>query len=453
MDTPNAPTPEAHDSEAVPPEASDLEAPDPEAPDPEPLSLETLAVPVPAGSPMEPSARILVGVSGGIAAYKVCQLVSQLVQVGMEVRVVMTDAAQQFVAPLTFATLSRHGAYTDQDFWQASHSRPLHIELGEWADLIVLAPLTAHTLGKLAHGLADNLLTNILLASTAPVILAPAMNTDMWEQASVQRNWKMLLDDRRYRAAPPESGLLACDRVGAGRMAEPETLLVQVRSLLLRRDLDLLGKQILVSAGSTREFLDPVRYLGNPSSGKMGAAIAQAASYRGAQVTLVHGPMQPADLQTLGGVRLIPILTAGEMRAALLQEIAAADWTFMAAAVADLKPKDYFEAKVPKANLPKKLALTEVPDIIANLSNRRQRHQRLIGFAAQTGEYEALAKEKMQNKDLDAIVANPVDLAQGGFGSDLNQGVWLDRWGRREVIPLCSKLEMAHRILDAARRF
>jgi phosphopantothenoylcysteine decarboxylase / phosphopantothenate---cysteine ligase len=396
--------------------------------------------------------RVLVAVGGGIAAYKVCQLVSSLVQAGMQVRVMLTNSAQAFVTPLSFSTLSRSPAYTDQDFWQGDRGRPLHIELGEWAELIILAPLTANTLGKLAHGLADNLVTNTILASTCPVIAAPAMNTDMWEQKAVQRNWHTLLEDDRYYAANPGSGLLACDRVGPGRMAEPETLLLQIQSLLMRSQRDLIGKHILVSAGSTQEFLDPVRYIGNPSTGKMGAAIAQAAFYRGASVTMVHGPMAQTDLQFLSGVRLIEATTAITMRNAMQQEMAAVDWIFMAAAVADLKPKDYRDRKIPKNDLPKRLALVEVPDIVAGLSNHKQRHQRLVGFAAQTGDFETPAKEKMERKELDAIVANPIDLPEGGFGSDVNQGVWLDRWGRREEIPLCSKLEMAHRILDAARR-
>jgi phosphopantothenoylcysteine decarboxylase / phosphopantothenate---cysteine ligase len=397
--------------------------------------------------------RVLVLVGGGIAAYKVCQLVSSLVQDGMVVRVALTESAAQFVSPLSFATLSRSPSYTDRDFWQPCHGKPLHIELGEWAELIVMAPLTANTLAKMAQGLADNLVTNTILASTCPVLLAPAMNTDMWQQKSVQRNWQLLLEDDRYHAAPPESGLLACDRVGAGRMAEPMALLSQVRSLLLRPQRDLLDKHILVSAGSTREFLDPVRYLGNPSSGKMGALLAQAARDRGAEVTLVHGPMAAEILGLLSGIRLVEATTAAAMRLAMQEGMASADWIFMAAAVADLKPKDYRDHKVPKSELPKRLALVEVPDIIAGLSNHRQRHQRLIGFAAQTGDYESLAREKMERKELDAIVGNPIDLAEGGFGSDVNRGIWLDRWGRREEIPLCSKLEMAHCILDAARRF
>ncbi len=397
--------------------------------------------------------RVLVLVGGGIAAYKVCQLVSSLVQDGMVVRVALTESAAQFVSPLSFATLSRSPAYIDRDFWQPCHGKPLHIELGEWAELIVMAPLTANTLAKMAQGLADNLVTNTILASACPVLLAPAMNTDMWQQKSVQRNWQLLLEDDRYHAAPPESGLLACDRVGAGRMAEPAALLSQVRSLLLHPQRDLLDKHILVSAGSTREFLDPVRYLGNPSSGKMGALLAQAARDRGAEVTLVHGPIAMEILGLLSGIRLVEATTAAAMRLAMQEGMAAADWIFMAAAVADLKPKDYRDHKVPKGELPKRLALVEVPDIIAGLSNHRQRHQRLIGFAAQTGDYESLAREKMERKELDAIVANPIDLAEGGFGSDLNRGIWLDRWGRREEIPLCSKLEMAHCILDAARRF
>ncbi|MCY7278810.1 MAG: bifunctional phosphopantothenoylcysteine decarboxylase/phosphopantothenate--cysteine ligase CoaBC, partial [Phormidesmis sp. CAN_BIN44] len=229
--------------------------------------------------------RILIGVGGGIAAYKVCAVVSTLAKAGAEVQVILTDSAKAFVTPLTFATLSRHSAHTDDSFWQPTHDRPLHIALGEWAEVFVVAPLTANTLAKLTYGMADNLLTNTVLASTCPVLLAPAMNTDMWQQQSVQRNWRQIQTDFRYHVANPGKGILACDRVGTGRMAEPEELLPHIYSLLhTQGKRDLTGKRVLISAGGTREFLDRVRFIGNPSTGKMGVALAQAALHRGAIV-------------------------------------------------------------------------------------------------------------------------------------------------------------------------
>jgi phosphopantothenoylcysteine decarboxylase / phosphopantothenate---cysteine ligase len=392
--------------------------------------------------------KILVGVGGGIAAYKVCTVVSALAQAGAEVRVMLTKSAEAFVTPLTFATLSRSAAYTDAQFWNPNQGRPLHIELGEWAELILLAPLTANTLGKLAQGQADNLLTNTLLASTCPVLLAPAMNTDMWEQQAVQRNWRQLLADRRYHGAQPGAGRLACDRVGTGRMAEPEALLLQLQSLLYARSKqDLAGKQILINAGGTREYLDPVRFMGNPSTGKMGLAIAQAALYRGAAVTLVHAPLATPGV-ALAGMRAVPVTTAQEMQREMEQAQPQADWIILCAAVADVKPASYSDHKLPKQDLPQQLALEPVPDIAAALVARKRPGQKLIGFAAQTGDFVTPALEKLQRKGLDAIAANPIDLPDSGFGSDLNQAVFLDRQGRQRHVPPCSKLELAHRLLD-----
>ncbi|NEO25580.1 MAG: bifunctional phosphopantothenoylcysteine decarboxylase/phosphopantothenate--cysteine ligase CoaBC, partial [Kamptonema sp. SIO4C4] len=315
---------------------------------------------------MSERSRVLIAIGGGIAAYKVCEVVSTLFKAGVEVRGILTEQAQQFITPLTIATLSRHPAYTDQDFWQPSHTRPLHIELGEWADLIVLAPLTANTLGKLAHGLADNLLTNTILASACPVLLAPAMNTEMWEQVSVQRNWRQLLQDQRYHSLEPEAGLLACDRVGKGRMAEPSDIITAVHSLLFTQGKrDLQGKHLLISAGGTREHLDPVRFIGNPSSGKMGVALAQAAVHRGATVTLVHAPLTtplPKNCRT------VPVTTAAQMQAAMLDSCTDADWIVMAAAVADVKPAHTAPEKLPKQDLPSHLPLEPIPDIIAQLA-------------------------------------------------------------------------------------
>ena len=392
------------------------------------------------------SKKVLIAVGGGIAAYKVCELVSKLFQSGVELRVILTKSAQEFITPLTLATLSRHQAYTDADFWQPIYSRPLHIKLGEWADLIVIAPLTANTLAKLNYGMADNLLTNTVLASTCPVLLAPAMNTDMWEQSTVQKNWHELLTNNRFYGMETGSGLLACDRIGAGRMAEAAEIFIYIQSLLYTQGKrDLVGKEVLISAGGTREYLDPVRFIGNPSTGKMGLALAQAALHRGAKVILVHCP---ASWEVPLGVEAIPVITSEEMQGVMLKHLSSADIIIMSAAVADVKPRDYSSEKLPKRSLPENLPLIPVPDIVAEIGNRKQPHQYLIGFAAQTGDIVKPAREKLQRKKLDAIVANPIDQVDSGFGSDNNQAVFLDKEGRALEIPTCSKLEMAHYLFD-----
>jgi phosphopantothenoylcysteine decarboxylase / phosphopantothenate---cysteine ligase len=391
--------------------------------------------------------RVLIGIGGGIAAYKVCEIISSLFKAGIEVKVILTAGAEKFITPLTISTLSRHPAYTDKDFWQPIHHRPLHIELGEWADLILIAPLTANTLAKLAYGLADNLLTNTVLASTCPVLLAPAMNTEMWEQISVQRNWQLLCQDPRYHAAGPAAGLLACDRVGMGRMSEPEAILPYIHSLLhTQGKLDLVGTRVLISTGGTREFFDPVRFIGNPSTGKMGLALAQAAVHRGAIVTLVHSTLP--DISIDRRINKIAVVNSEEMHTQMLTRFADADLVIMSAAVADVKPANYSSQKLPKKLLPTELKLAPVADIIAGLGRLKQPHQTLIGFAAQTGDIITPALEKLDRKQLDAIVTNPVDLPDSGFGSDRNQAVILKKDGQRLDILPCSKLEMAHQILD-----
>ncbi len=398
--------------------------------------------------------RILIGIGGGIAAYKICEVISQVFQAGAEIRVILTQSAEEFITPLTVATLSRHRAYTDVDFWQPTHIRPLHIELGEWAESFLIAPLTANTLGKLTYGLADNLLSNTVLASRCPILLAPAMNTDMWEQVSVQRNWRQLLEDNRYHSVGPDAGLLACDRVGAGRMAEPADIILALQSLLYtngKRDLE--GKKVLISAGGTREHLDPVRFIGNPATGKMGLALAEAAVHRGATVTLVHAPLARERLAALANFHRVPVVSAAQMRQAMLNHYSEADWTIMSAAVADVKPAFYAAEKLPKQALPDTLPLKCVPDILAELAALKQSHQCLIGFAAQTGEIIQPALEKLQRKNLDIIVANPIDQKDAGFGSDNNQAIFLDAQGRRKAIASCSKLQLAHHLFDFIQAF
>jgi phosphopantothenoylcysteine decarboxylase / phosphopantothenate---cysteine ligase len=400
------------------------------------------------------NAKILIGIGGGIAAYKVCEVISQLFQAGMQVRVILTETAQEFITPLTVATLSRYSAYTDKDFWQPIHQRPLHIELGEWADIFLIAPMTANTLGKLAHGLGDNLLTNTVLASRCSILLAPAMNTEMWEQTAVRRNWQLLLEDKRYHSVGPDAGLLACDRVGSGRMAEPAIIKTTLQSLLhTGGKRDLADKKILISTGSTREYLDSVRFIGNPATGKMGIAIALAAAHRGASVTLVCGAIDPQLLPNYPQISPISAPNAALMQRAIEENYLDADWIIMAAAVADVKPAHYVEGKQAKQDLPSSLELAPVNDILAELGKRKQPHQLLVGFAAQTGDIITPAINKLQRKNLDAIVANPVDLPHAGFASDTNQATIIDRRGRQKEISSRTKLELAHILLDFLENF
>lgn len=391
--------------------------------------------------------HVLIGISGGIAAYKVCEVVSSLAKRGIEVRVILTRSASEFVTPLTFATLSRHPAYTDADFWQPTNGRPLHIDLAEWADIFLLAPVTANTLAKLAYGMADNLLTNTVLASSCPILLAPAMNTTMWLQPTVQENWRKILQNPRYTAIAPTDGILACDAVGTGRMSEPEMILEYLESFLFTKGKqDLKGKKILVNAGGTREFIDPVRFIGNPSTGKQGIAIAQAALHRGATVTLIT-----ASNSSVVGLDERAVSTAKEMHKAMLEEFPSADITIAAAAIGDVRSKLQSDRKLPKSELPLNLELEYIPDIVADLATRKGANQMLVGFAAQTGteqEILAAAKDKLKRKNLDAIAANAVNSSQTGFGTDTNQATFI---GKNENIlstPLCSKLELAHRLFD-----
>ncbi len=413
--------------------------------------------------------KILIGITGGIAAYKICEVTSTLAKAaGVEVRVLMTEQAQRFVSSLTFAALSRYPAYTDADFWSAQHGRPLHIELGDWADVFLIAPLSANTLGKLAHGLADNLLTNTVLASTCPVLLAPAMNTDMWQQQSVQRNWQQLYKGNtnlssRFHQVGPDAGRLACDRIGTGRMAEPTEIIAHLYSLLhTQGQRDLHGKHLLISAGSTHEFIDSVRFISNPATGRMGIALAHAAVHRGATVTLIHGPLTAAVSATIpADVERVAITTAADMEAAMLAHLPAASWVIMAAAVADVRPNQTAPDKLPKKDLPSELSLAVVPDIVAQLSARKSQNQLIIGFAAQTGDILTPALEKLHRKQLDAIVANPIDKPNSGFGSLNNEAIILLARSAANAyqsdyqpikIPNSSKLNLAHRLYDCLLR-
>ncbi|MFZ9738365.1 MAG: bifunctional phosphopantothenoylcysteine decarboxylase/phosphopantothenate--cysteine ligase CoaBC [Prochlorotrichaceae cyanobacterium] len=401
--------------------------------------------------------QILLGIGGGIAAYKLAEVASTLAKNGAQVRAILTEQAERFITPLTLGTLCRHPTYGDADFWhpaplsptETQPQHPLHIALGAWAEVILLAPLTANTLAKLTYGLADNLLTNTILASTCPVVLAPAMNTDMWLQQTVQRNWQEICQNDRYHGIAPDSGLLACDRVGIGRMADPQVLLSYGESLLYTQGKrDLQGQHILVTAGATREYLDPVRFLSNPATGRMGIALAEAAIHRGAAgVTLIQSGLLETTCFS-PGIQSVAVKTAAEMQQALETHFPQHQILLMAAAVGDVQPQSYSGEKLPKVNIPNPLPLRPVPDLLATLSALKQPHQRMIGFAAQTGDIATPAWDKLQRKGLDGIVANPVDQPYSGFGSAYNQGILIDAQGQQCHILPCTKLALAHRIYD-----
>ena len=408
-----------------------------------------------AAAPVDPLAgrRILVGISGSIAAVKLPLVVSALAQRGAEVRCVLTPSAERLVSAVALASLSRHRCYVDADQWSAAAARPLHVELAEWADLVLLAPLSATTLGRWCHGLGDTLLASLLLACEAPVLVAAAMNTAMWASPGVARNWRDLQAMERVLPLGPAEGLLACDRQGAGRMAEPAALLLALESLACwgwRRDWQ--GLRLLVSAGPTREWLDPARCISNPSTGRMGVLLAQAARLRGADVQLVHGPLQvePAWLE---GLACHPIDTGAELQQALRQLQPRADAIAMAAAVADHRPAQPFEHKPDKAALTEALSRgwQAVPDLLVELVQSRPAGQRILGFAAHSGDVLPQAQAKFARKGCDLLFANPIDLPGAGFGSPCNEG-WLLGPGEAVVrLEPMGKLALAHRLLSALR--
>ncbi len=410
-----------------------------------------------ADGPIPPAAdplagrRILVAITGSIAAVKLPLVVSALAQRGAVVRCVLTPSAERLVSPLALASLSRQPVHLEADQWSHRAPRPLHIELAEWAELILLAPLSATSLGRWVHGLGDTLLASVLLASEAPVLAAAAMNTAMWGAPAVGANWQALQGFDRVLPLGPQAGLLACDRHGEGRMAEPEALLLALESLAVwgwRRD--WCGRRLLVTAGPTREHLDPARCLTNPSTGRMGVLLAQAARLRGAQVDLIHGPLavEPAWLD---GLVCHPVDSAAQMEQRLRQLQPGADAIAMAAAVADHRPAQPLAEKLDKGSLAAALAQgwQEVPDLLIELVARRPAGQRLLGFAAQSGDVLSQAREKHRRKGCDLLFANPIDRTGAGFGSAFNQGWLLGPDGREEAIELATKLAVAHRLVSA----
>jgi phosphopantothenoylcysteine decarboxylase/phosphopantothenate--cysteine ligase len=388
---------------------------------------------------------IVVGVSGGIAAYKAADLVSRLVQAEARVRVVMTAHATQFVGPVTFQALSGEPVLTETFAAPEAYGMG-HLSLAATAEALVLAPATANLLAKAAAGIADDLLSTTLLSVTCPILWAPAMNQAMWRHPATRRSVETLAAFGHHFVGPG-AGWLACRQSGEGRLAEVSEIVAELRRLLWR-DRDLAGRRVLVSAGPTREHLDPVRFLSNPSSGRQGYAIAEAARLRGAEVTLVAGP---THLLPPVGVELVPVVSAAEMAQAVLSRCAGADLVIAAAAVGDYAPVQTADRKLPKGEgLTLNLAPTE--DIIAAVAARRRPGQVLVGFAAQTHDTLERAAAKLAAKGLDLIVANDVSEAGAGFGGEGNHVWMLDAGGGVEEVGPAGKDEIAHVVLGRAVR-
>ena len=389
--------------------------------------------------------KVVVGVSGGIAAYKAADLTSRLVKAGAQVDVVMTQAAAEFVRPLTFQALTHRPVALEMfSLWQETEIG--HVSLGKRADLMVIAPATASTLAKLAHGLADNMLTTTALACRGPILLAPAMESGMWGNPATVANMEVL-GRRGYFSVGPDSGRLASGAEGVGRMSEPDAILDAARWVLGRNG-PLAGKKVVVTAGGTREAIDPVRFVGNHSSGKMGFALAYAARDRGAEVTLVHGP---AARTAPHGVRAVAVESAEQMQAAVLDAAVDAAAIIMAAAVADYRPKAAAEHKIKKTQGEMALELVRTPDILAAVTTRRAQSgspRVVIGFAAETCNVLENAREKLTRKGLDLIVANDVLAADSGFGVDTNRVILIDAGGGAASLPLMSKQAVAEAVLD-----
>jgi len=381
--------------------------------------------------------RIVLGVTGGIAAYKAVLLCRLLVDSGAHVIPVMTESAQKFVGRATFDALAsepvRTSIFDDVD--------PIpHTTLGQTADLIVVAPATARCIGSYASGISDDLLTAVLVATRAPVVVCPAMHTEMWEHPAVQENLKTLVD-RGVIVVPAEEGRLAGGDAGAGRLAAPETIFEAIKGVLT--DGDLQGRRVIVTAGGTREAIDPVRYVGNRSTGKQGYAVAEAALARGADVTLIS----TVTMETSAGIEVVAVESARQMHEAVLQR-AEADVIVMAAAVADFRPIDISDSKIKKNQGPPEVLLEETADILTDLGSVKRPGQVIVGFAAETDELIAHAKQKLERKKIDVIVANDVSAPDVGFAHDTNEVTILEADGCERHVSLRSKRQIADEVLN-----
>ena len=384
---------------------------------------------------------VVLGVTGGIAAYKACEIVSRLKKLHANVRVVLTEHACRFVQPLTFETLSGNQVAVSA----FEHSFEIeHISLAKAADLLLIAPATANIIGKMAHGIADDLLSTTAMAVTCPILIAPAMNCAMYRSAALQENLAAL-KGRGVLTVGPESGHLACGDEDIGRMSEPETIVARVCELLRGQD-DLAGKHVLVTAGPTREMVDPVRFLSNRSSGKMGYAIAEAAARRGARVTLVSGPVA---LERPQGVETVLMTSTLDLYREVTERAKAADLVIQAAAPADFRPLETARHKIKKTGEGMTLQLTPNPDVAAQLGRDKHDGQVLVAFAAETDDLIANARKKLDKKNADMVVANDVTQPGVGFAGDTNRVTLVTRSDAREL-PLMSKRDVADAILDRA---
>ena len=386
--------------------------------------------------------EIVLGVTGGIAAYKSAEIVSRLRHSGANVHVIMTRNATEFIAPLTFQTLSANQVVTDTfeapEYWNVEH-----VALAKLADIFVVAPATANILAKMASGIADDMLSTTLLATKAQILVAPAMNTGMWTAPATQNNVKVL-KERGVRMIGPESGMLACGDEGAGRMSEPEMIVEEICRILSWKQ-DYAGKKVLITAGATRERLDPVRFITNDSSGKMEFAIAEAARDRGAEVTVIRGSV---TAEIPAGIHMIRIESARELYDAMMQKAPEQDVIIQAAAVSDYRPAEQKDRKIKKeSGSDLTLILTENPDIAKAVGEQKKPGQTLVGFAAETDNLLKNAKSKLGKKKLDLIVANDVTKPGAGFNVDTNIAVLITSDGSTEE-PLQTKRQLAERILD-----
>ncbi len=384
---------------------------------------------------------IVLGVCGGIAAYKSVSLCSKLVQAGTEVHVIMTEAAKQFVTPLTFQTISRHSVATDT-FEERDPAAVTHIALADAADLVVVAPATANIMAKMANGLADDMLSTMLLATLAPVVVAPAMNVHMLTHPAVIQNIR-ILKERGVTFIEPGEGQLACGYVGKGRLAEPEDMFDQIKDMLLSKR-PLQGKKLLVTAGGTIERIDPVRYISNDSSGRMGFAIAEEARRMGAEVTLIYGNVHLALPE---GVASVPVVSAEDMYHAVFEHFPGMDIIIKAAAVADYRPVTASSSKIKKTSDSISLHLERTADILQTLGERKT-NQFIVGFAAETDDVDRNAADKLIRKKCDLLVANDVTLGGAGFGLDTNIVKIFDKNGLIESLPMMSKHAVARHLLE-----
>jgi phosphopantothenoylcysteine decarboxylase/phosphopantothenate--cysteine ligase len=381
---------------------------------------------------------IVLGITGSVAAYKAADIASKLVQAGARVEVVMTEAATRFITPLTLRSIT-HGAVVSDMFDPVSQHAVEHIALGEAADVVVIAPATASIIAHLAVGIAEDMVSLTVLATKAPVIVAPTMDANMFDNPATQENLNKL-KARGFTIVGPERGRLASGKVGWGRLADAEKIITAVTQLA-GRSRELKGKHMVVTAGGTQEPIDPARHISNPSSGKMGYAIAQAARDRGAKVTLITAP---TSLPDPAGVDTVHVRTTAEMKTAVTKTVTKANALIMAAAVADYQPKTAARTKIKKEKSGLTLELVKTPDIITEVKGKFLR----VGFAAESDNVAANAKKKLEKKRLDLIVANDITDKKSGFGADTNKVTLIDKKGKAEKLPLMSKREVADKILD-----